>query len=181
MTDIFSFNQDLIDKRKANERVEKKIGKIERVKESKIRSLEFKQEQQDTSRLISRNLLQSQNKERKEREISKYVESKDKADKERREKEYPAYEKEQKGKASNQALRNFREKLEPSERIGKGASKIGKSLYESMKKPMKYKTVMKKSKMTYKPREYVPDNTWNHENKFFKNELDNEKRSLYFS
>ena len=63
------------------------------------------------------------------------------------------------------------------------AEKLAGKLYKKYKtQKITSRKVMKKGKVSYKVRPYVPEQKiLNQENKFFKNELTNEKRSLYFS
>jgi hypothetical protein len=50
-----------------------------------------------------------------------------------------------------------------------------------LKQKITAKKIMKKGQMTAKMPAYVPENIWAHKNLFFQGEMNNEKRSLYFS
>jgi hypothetical protein len=82
----------------------------------------------------------------------------------------------------NEGIRKQEEAVYKRTVLGRTEKLIG-GLYNKYKeKRITAKRIMKKNNMSYKVRPYVPEaKILNHENKFFKNELNNEKRSLFFS
>ena len=58
---------------------------------------------------------------------------------------------------------------------------VDKKLYTVARKEIKPRKVLKKGKMSYKLREYQPDNVLMHSNKFFTDNYQQEKRSLFFT
>ena len=103
---------------------------------------------------------------------------------------YKEYSKEQKLLARQQAKKDFQESKTGKyvanvrkirENLERKGIQVEKKLYTLARKEIKPRKVLKKGQMSYKLREYQPDNLLMHSNKFFTDNYQQEKRSLFFT
>lgn len=103
---------------------------------------------------------------------------------------YKEYSKEQKLLARQQAKKDFQESKtgkyvanvrKIGEKLERKGIQVEKKLYTVARKEIKPRKVMKKGQMSYKLREYQPDNLLMHSNKFFQDNYQQEKRSMFFT